>query len=81
MIIDLILDRADGFHYDARDFYFNVMQYGGVHADEITRAMDYGKEFDVQLALSKYIIHNHYNLDIIDFIQSKKWLQNDLVKF
>ena len=38
MIIDLILDRKDGYRYNAHEFYGEVMEYGEI-GFEITRAM------------------------------------------
>lgn len=71
MIIDLILDRRDGIKYNAREFYWNCMQYGNIG---ITEAMDYGTELDVKAALCRYIKENEYNLDICKYINSNKWL-------
>lgn len=73
MIIDKILDRKDGELYKARDFYFNVLQYGST-GDEITRAMDGGTEDDVKKALCDYITGNEYNPQICDYIKSVEWL-------
>ena len=46
MIIDLILDRRDGRHYSAHDFYLEVRKYErlgvGTHGEDISLAMDYG---------------------------------------
>lgn len=33
MIIDLILDRKDGYRYNAHEFYGEVMEYGEVGFD------------------------------------------------
>ena len=51
MIIDLILDRKDGRHYSAYDFYLEVRKYErlgvGTHGEDISIAMDYGDNKDV----------------------------------
>ena len=73
MIIDKILDRKDGELYNARDFYFDVLQYSRT-GDEITRAMDGGTEDDVKKALCDFITGNEYNPQICDYIKSVEWL-------
>lgn len=74
MIIDLILERKDGWPYDAREFYSAVMEYGGHDAGRITRAMDEGEEPDIREALSLYIINNDYPDHICDYIRRMDWL-------
>lgn len=60
--------------YDAARFYRDVMSYGSVgHA--ITRAMDFGDEWDVRRELKDYILRNDYNPEICDYISSVSWLQ------
>ena len=59
--------------YNPRDFYMNVMAYGGYHAEQITRAMDYGTEEDVRKALCNYIM-GEYNPEICNYINSVQWL-------
>jgi hypothetical protein len=77
MIIDRILDRKDFEEYDAHDFYIYCMQinnfFGGI-ADEITTAMDYGTNKDVQKALCNYVLNNEYNPKICDYINAVNWL-------
>jgi hypothetical protein len=73
MIIDRILDRKDGFGYNARKFYFACLARGEV-GDDITTAMDYGTESDVKRALCDYIDNNEYNPEIKKFINAVKWL-------
>ena len=75
MIIDLILDRKDGFAYNAHDFYCDVMDYENDFNFNpiISRAMDSGTEKDVKNALCKYIKDNNYNPEICDYINSVKW--------
>lgn len=81
MIIDLILDRKDGFEYDPKDFYNDVMHYESESSDNdhsISRAMDSGTEADVKKALCDYVKDNGYNLDICKYINSVKWLDNQV---
>lgn len=73
MIIDLILDRKDGKEYSPREFYNGVMGYGVV-GHSIAGALDDGEEIDVKRELSRYILDNDYNPDIINYIQSVNWL-------
>lgn len=73
MIIDLILDRKDGDDYNARDFYFNVLEYGEP-GWAITRALDGGTNRDVQKALADYIMDNGYNPEICGYIFSVDWI-------
>lgn len=84
MIIDKILDRRadikEGFLiYNPRTFYNDMMSYGesGGCGFEIASAMDCGEEYDVKRALARYIIDEDYNLDIINFINSVKWLEKE----
>lgn len=82
MIIDAILDRKDNeqygdFNYDPREFYHYVNQWaadGMKDAIRIAHAMDELEETDVRDALCLYIIHNEYNLQIIDYVMSREWL-------
>lgn len=74
MIIDLILDRRDGQEYNPRQFYAEVMEYGGRDAERITRAMDADNEQATRVELCLYIIRNDYPGEICDFIRSVKWL-------
>lgn len=77
MIIDLILDRKDGKHYNARDFYFDVLRYRTVFpelSDPITYAMDEMEEQDVKNALCNYIDICEYNPEIKNYINSVNWL-------
>lgn len=73
MIIDLILDRADGAEYEPREFYFDCMMYGRV-GEEITRALDSGNERAVKRALCNYVEDQGYNPEICDYIKSVRWL-------
>lgn len=77
MIIDLILDRKDGYKYNPKEFYNEVMEYGDIWpelADPITRAMDSGTEQDVKNELCLYITKCGYNPQICNYINSVEWL-------
>ena len=84
MIVDEILNRKDAddanapYNYDPREFYHYV-NYWAAHrmpdAVRIAHAMDELEEEDVKDALCLYIIHQDYNLAIIDYIMSKDWLR------
>lgn len=77
-IIDSILDRRDGRHYSPHDFYIEVKKYErlgvGTHGDDISIAMDYGDNRDVQRVLCQYIDRNKYNSSIKDYIRSQEWV-------
>lgn len=84
MIIDCIIDRYENekrgdFEYNARQFYFDLMGYGRT-GDNITRAMDGGTEDDTRRALCDYIDGNGYNPKIKDFINARKWSENQREK-
>lgn len=78
MIVDLILDRKDGAPYSAHDFYIACRGYEqlqvGTHGEDISIAMDYGDNRDVQRALCQYIDRNEYNPAIKDYIRSQEWV-------
>lgn len=78
MIIDLILDRKDGVPYSAHDFYIACRGYEqlqiGTHGEDISIAMDYGDNKDVQRVLCQYIDRNEYNPAIKDYIRSQVWV-------
>jgi hypothetical protein len=78
MIIDLILDRKDGRHYSAHDFYLEVRKYEclgvGTHGEDISLAMDYGDNKDVQRVLCQYVQRNGYPANIEDYIRSQVWV-------
>ena len=76
MIIDLILDRKDGYPYKAKEFYNDVFNYGEIGFD-ITRAMDSGPEEDVKRELCDYIIRNDYNPKICNYINRVTWLEDE----
>ena len=78
MIVDLILDRKDGVPYSAHDFYIACRGYEqlkiGTHGEDISIAMDYGDNKDVQRVLCQYIDRNEYNPVIKDYIRSQIWV-------
>ena len=78
MIIDLILDRKDGYPYDAHEFYNEIRDYErlgiGVSDERISIAMDYGDNRDVQRVLCEYIHRNSYPKEIQDYVRSQVWV-------
>ncbi len=78
MIIDLILDRKDGCPYNAHEFYNDIRDYErlgvGTHGEDISIAMDYGDNRDVQRVLCQYVKRNGYPTDIEDYIRSQVWV-------
>ena len=81
MVIDYILDRRDGKKYKALDFYRYAMQESSCldgMFDGLTKAMDYGTEEDVRRELNAYIKNEGYNPEICEYIDSVKWLENDI---
>lgn len=85
MIIDCILDRYDAekkyndFDYCAHDFYYSVFEYGEI-GHGITRAIDGGEESDTRSELCDYIDKCGYNPKIKDFINARKWNENQSEK-
>lgn len=79
MIIDLILDRKDGMTYNAEDFYRDIIDYENIFelSHDISLAMDYGNNEDVQQALCSYIDNQHYNPEIKQYICSVNWIISD----
>lgn len=79
MIIDCILDRKDGFGYSASGFYAYLLKsvVDRIHADMISRAMDFGTNKDVQEALCKYILDNGYDDGICNYVRDIDWLSDE----
>lgn len=73
MIIDLILDRKDGYNYNPKVFYHRVAEYGEI-GSEIAEALDNGEEENVKSALRRYIHTNGYDMDIKNYINGVNWL-------
>ena len=78
MIVDLILDRKDGYPYDAHEFYNEIRDYErlgvGVPDERISIAMDYGDNQDVQRTLCEYVYMNGYSDSIQNYIRSQQWI-------
>jgi hypothetical protein len=53
------------------------MEYNSVFDNAfeyILKALDVGTDYDVKKALCKYIIEQDYNIEIMYFILSNKWI-------
>ncbi len=74
MLIDIILDRQEGFSYDAKEMYDYLIGYDYPTYQRVSRAMDEGTELDVKKALCYYIVKDGYNWDICHYIHSVEWL-------
>lgn len=78
MIIDSILDRKNGKRYSAHEFYLEVRKYErlgvGTRGEDISIAMDYGDNEDVQRVLCQYVQRNGYLANIEDYIRSQVWV-------
>lgn len=78
MIIDSILDRRNGYPYNAHEFYNDIRDYEclgvGTHGEDISLAMDYGDNKDVQRVLCQYVQRNGYPANIEDYIRSQVWV-------
>ena len=88
MIIDYILDRKDDYEhgikiYNAKDFYDYVRSEEDVFDfnPTISRAMDYGTDNEVKVAIDNYILENGYNPNICHFVDSVQWLTDDKQPF
>lgn len=82
MIIDLILDRYNNTAYNASNFYFSVLEYENIFelSHDITIAMDFSTNKEVQQALCKYVSDNNYNSGLKSFICAVNWLDDDAGK-
>ena len=74
MIIDKILDRKDGEPYSALSFYNDMVAYHETGGLDIAEALDTGANKDVQKQLALYIINNDYDISIIQYIYSVRWI-------
>ena len=75
MIIDVILDRMDGYYYgkeQARAIYDYATFF---HMEELASALDGGNNEEVTEALCKYIDDNEYNPQVKEYIRSVEWVQ------
>lgn len=79
MIIDLILNRYDGAAYNAEDFYRDIIDYENIFelSHDISIALDFGTNTDVQQALCSYIDDHNYNPDLKQYICSVNWIISD----
>lgn len=79
MIIDLILNRYDSDPYNAKSFYSDILEYESLFdmSHDISIALDYGKNEDVQNAICEYIDRNGYNPNIKCFVNAVNWIEND----
>lgn len=77
MIIDLILDRKDGFGYDAKEAYDYINKEEQMFQLDsgIAKAMDCGTNKDVQEALCRYIDGQGYNHNLCKYIRSVRWVE------
>ena len=81
MIIDEILDRKDGFTYTTQNFYDYIKEEEPMFFEDtpITKALESGDEERVKKELCWYVIsQNYYSVDIIKFIMSVTWLEEDI---
>lgn len=79
MIIDEILNRKDGYGYNAKVFYC-YCNGNGEHGNNIARALDAGTNTDVQNAICEYL-QECYGLDatedIREYINGCNWLEDE----
>ncbi len=69
--------QAEIVEYSPKRFYNDVMSYYGAMpeiVEPIARALDSGTEAQIKKELSKYILDQDYNIDIITYIYSVEWL-------
>jgi len=74
MIIDLILNRREGDAFNSKQFYKDVINYGEI-GREIADAIAAKQETRIKRALSDYVKDQDYNLDIIEYVKSVKWIE------
>lgn len=74
MLIDAILDRAEGGEYSPKKFYDYISNWNSEY-DRVASALDCGEEEDVRRELCRYIDNNEYNPAIKDYVNSVKWLE------
>ena len=70
MVIDLILDRKEGF-VDLNAEYLEDMKHYGF--DYIDDAIDTNDDDTIKAALSRYIEENEYNPELKNYITSINW--------
>lgn len=77
MLIDMILDRRAGDEYSAKELYLYCQEEGAIFGDlywNVARAMDWGEEKAVRVALCAYIVESGYNEAICEYVNSVNWL-------
>lgn len=74
MIIDIILDRKDGWEYSQRDFldYCIANDFGDY--ESIAVALMDNNEDKVKQLLCEYIDRNEYNPEIKDYVNTVNWI-------
>ena len=70
MVIDLILDRKDGFADLNAEYLEDMKQY---EFDYINAAIDTNDDDTIKAALCRYIEENEYNPEIKNYINSVNW--------
>lgn len=78
MIIDVILDRKDGWRFVAGEFKRYVLKesvYFGFKyfSEAYSISSDTDREYFVKRAIIKYIVENGYNINIIHFVLAVDW--------
>jgi hypothetical protein len=74
MIIDVILDRRDGYEYtenSMKRLYDYAMYF---KFWKLADALDNGDNEDIQRELCQYILDQDYNPELIDYINSVNWV-------
>ena len=70
MVIDLILDRKEGFSDLNAEYLEDMKRY---EFDYINAAIDTNDDDTIKAALSRYIEENEYNPEIKNYINSVNW--------
>lgn len=81
MIIDAILDRMSGIHYDMDEFKNYVETSEGIFFSDnmrITKAFESGDESKVKEALMEYVDANGHHSMAKDYIKSVDWIVKPL---
>ena len=77
MLVDLILDRKDGFGYSAKELYnYCMCEFPTYYEEQVAKALDGGTEQDVKRVLCEYIM-SEYNPAICEYIMSVDWLVDE----
>lgn len=78
MIIDEILDRKEGKRFVPDEFKRYVLEESAIFgfkyfAEAYIKSNDIDKEYAVKCAIIKYIVENHYNINLIHFVLKVNW--------